>query len=194
MSEDPEAAGGRQTEHLTDPKAMRALAHPLRLTLLDALRREGELTATAAAELLGDSPGNMSWHLQTLARYGFVEETGTGKGRSRPWRAVVRRFSFTSSELEPEAQAAGDALELAMIERAYNQLQDWRARRHGYSTDWVNASFMSNSVSYVTAVELNEISARITAIFTAYEGREDPAKRPAGAIPVRLTAHGHPLV
>jgi DNA-binding transcriptional ArsR family regulator len=52
---------------ISDPRTMRALAHPVRLALLEALRREGPLTATSAAELLDDSPGNMSWHLQTLA-------------------------------------------------------------------------------------------------------------------------------
>ena len=71
---------------ITDARAMRALAHPLRVALLEAMRREREITATRAAELLDENPGNMSWHLQTLAKYGFVEETGKGRGRSRPWR------------------------------------------------------------------------------------------------------------
>ena len=65
---------------------MRALAHPLRVALLEVMRRDGAITATRAAELLDESPGNMSWHLQTLAKYGFVEETGDGRGRSRPRR------------------------------------------------------------------------------------------------------------
>ena len=62
------------SREITDPKAMRALAHPVRLAILDAMRNEGELTATRAADLLNQSPGNMSWHLQTLAKYGFIVE------------------------------------------------------------------------------------------------------------------------
>ncbi len=58
---------GRARE-ISDPRSMRAFAHPVRIALIEALRREGALTATRAAEILDDSPGNMSWHLQTLAK------------------------------------------------------------------------------------------------------------------------------
>src|SRR5579875_548422 len=101
---------------------MRAMAHPTRLALLDALRREGELTATRAAELLDESPGNMSWHLQTLAKYGFVEETGDGKGRSRPWRIASVRTRFNPRPDDPGASAANDELAMLMIDRGV-QLQ-----------------------------------------------------------------------
>ena len=82
---------------------MRALAHPLRVRLLELIRRDGEITATRAAELLDDSPGNMSWHLQTLAKYGFVEEAEGGRGRSRPWRMTRRSERFDTSVADPEA-------------------------------------------------------------------------------------------
>src|SRR5690606_6070458 len=67
---------------------LRALAHPVRLDLLYLLREEGEVTATAAAERLGLSPKTCSYHLGLLGKYGLAEETGGGKGRSRPWRLV----------------------------------------------------------------------------------------------------------
>src|SRR3954463_16144739 len=92
---------------LTDPRAMRALAHPVRISVLELLLREGPLTATRAAELLDESPGNMSWHLQTLARYGFIEETGEGRGRARPWRLVSVGNRFGVSADDPaQAHAA----------------------------------------------------------------------------------------
>jgi hypothetical protein len=53
---------------VSDARTMRALAHPVRIALLEAIGREGELTASHAAEMLDESPGNMSWHLQTLSR------------------------------------------------------------------------------------------------------------------------------
>src|ERR1700749_2310784 len=91
-----------EPREITDARTMRALAHPTRLALLELLGREGELTAARAAELLDDSPGNMSWHLQTLAKYGFVEETGEGKGRSRPWRLASEGQSFETGVADPE--------------------------------------------------------------------------------------------
>ena len=67
-----------------DPAAMRALAHPVRLQLLELLGRDGALTATQAGALLDELPGNVSWHFRVLARHGFVTEAEGGNGRGRP--------------------------------------------------------------------------------------------------------------
>ena len=58
---------------LTDPRAMRAVAHPIRIALLEVLGSEGPLTATEAGELIGESPTTCSFHLRQLAKYGFIE-------------------------------------------------------------------------------------------------------------------------
>ena len=178
---------------ITDARTMRALAHPLRVALIEALRRDGELTATRAAELLDESPGNMSWHLQTLAKYGYVEETGEGRGRSRPWRLASDSRSFDSAKADPEVAAAGEALERTFIERCYDQLREWWARRLTYPVKWRRAAFVADTVAYLTAAELTAITDEITAIYTRYSDRTDKDKRPAGALPVHLYAHGHPL-
>jgi DNA-binding transcriptional ArsR family regulator len=169
------------------------LAHPVRLALIDAIRDEGELTASRAAELLGDSPGNMSWHLQTLAKYGFVEEAGTGKGRSRPWRLVNRSVSFSSSKApNPEAMAAGEALETAVINRTFAQFEEWRRRRTAFP-EWSEAPFVTNVVTYLTPDELIELSKDLQALFRRYESRDNPADRPADTVPVKLVGIGHPI-
>jgi len=69
--------------NLTDPKALRALAHPIRLALIGLLRTQGPLTATRAAELLGESSASTSFHLRQLSKYGLAEEAGGGQGRER---------------------------------------------------------------------------------------------------------------
>src|SRR6202020_16347 len=79
----------RSINRLTDPKALRALAHPIRMSLVGMLRVHGPLTATKAAELLGESSASCSFHLRQLAKYGLVEEAGGGKGREGPWRATT---------------------------------------------------------------------------------------------------------
>ena len=88
------AEHGRTVTRLTDPRALRAYAHPVRMKLVGLLRTEGPLTATRAAELLGESSGTCSFHLRQLAKYGLVEEAGGGTGREKPWRATT-----TSTEL-----------------------------------------------------------------------------------------------
>jgi DNA-binding transcriptional ArsR family regulator len=183
----------RTPQLITDARAMRALAHPLRVALLEAVRRDGEITATRAAELLGESPGNMSWHLQTLAKYGFVEETGEGRGRSRPWRATSESRRFETGMADPETAAAGEALERTFLERASEQMREWWSRRLTYPVKWRRAAFMTDTVTYLTAPELAEMMNEILAIHDRYAEREDKTNRPPGAVPVHLHAHGHPL-
>src|SRR5271170_3028317 len=91
-------SGSAETMPLTDAKTMRALAHPVRMALLDILALR-TLTATQASELLGESPANCAFHLRTLAKYGFVEEAGGGRGRERPWKTLHKGISINSSTL-----------------------------------------------------------------------------------------------
>ena len=63
---------------------MRALAHPVRLALLEVLADAGQLTATEAGERIGESPANASFHLRQLAKYGFVEEAEGEPAASGP--------------------------------------------------------------------------------------------------------------
>jgi len=178
---------------ISDARAMRALAHPVRIALLEAMRRDGEITATEAAELLGESPGNMSWHLQTLAKYGFVEETGEGRGRRRPWRVTSGSRRFDTTMDDPESAAAGEALERTFLNRIQDQLRDWWTRRQQYSIKWRRAAYMTETIRYLTADELRTVMDETIAIFDRYKDREDPSQRPKGAVPVQLYSHGHPI-
>jgi predicted ArsR family transcriptional regulator len=179
---------------VTDARTMRALAHPVRIALLEAIGREGDLTATRAAEMLDESPGNMSWHLQTLAKYGYVEEAGGGKGRSRPWRLASVSNRFETTEEDPEAHAAGDALESTFADQAYSRLRTWFARRASYSLKWRNAAFTANSTVYLTADEMSALGDELAELFGRYRERVvNKELRPADAEPVKLVAFGHPI-
>ena len=58
---------------------------------------------------------------------------------------------------------------------------------------WRDAASMLDSVRYLTADELATVMEEIVAIYDRYEDRDDKAKRPAGALPIHLHAHAHPL-
>ena len=179
---------------ISDPRTMRAVAHPVRIALLEALGREGELTATRAAEMLDESPGNMSWHLQTLAKYGYIEETGGGKGRSRPWRIAAVSNRFQTAAEDPEVEAAGEALESVFANQAYSRLREWWTRRASYPFVWRNAAFTSDSIGYLTAEEMSELGNEIAELFGRYRERVlNKELRPAEAKPVKLVAFGHPI-
>jgi DNA-binding transcriptional ArsR family regulator len=181
------------SREVTDPKAMRALAHPVRLDILDAMREEGELTATRAAELLKQSPGNMSWHLQTLAKYGFIVEAGGGKGRSRPWKIAPGSNRISADETVPGSVDAIEQLALTLLERSFDQLQVWWQQRRSFGEEWFDAAFVREGTSYLTHEELTEISELVAQAFSRYGDRENPDRRPAEALPVHIVAFAHPM-
>src|SRR6266542_6015208 len=101
---------------VTDPHVMRAMAHPVRLAILEHLFVHGPATATECARAVGDSPSNCSYHIRTLGRYGFVEEGETKDGRERRWRRRVRGWR-TSGAGSGEQAAAETVLRNVAVER-----------------------------------------------------------------------------
>jgi hypothetical protein len=179
---------------LTDPKAMRALAHPVRMALLDLLGVAGTLTATQASEILGESPANCAFHLRTLAKYGFAREAGGGRGRERPWTRTRRVISISSAQQDnPQAAIAAGALGSVYFERWVE-----RARRVFGSRErlpgWERATRMNRSAVFLTAEETVQVGREIEEIIDRYRGRErDLSQRPAGGMPVEVALFTSPL-
>src|SRR3954462_9094376 len=92
---------------VTDVRALRALAHPLRNRLLGRRRLNGPATASQLGRAVGESSGSTSYHLRQLAQYGFVEEVeGQGTARERWWRARHRMTSWQRSDLQSQEGGA----------------------------------------------------------------------------------------
>jgi predicted ArsR family transcriptional regulator len=179
---------------LTDPKALRALAHPLRLRLVGLLRREGPLTATRAGEALGESAASCSFHLRQLAKYGLVEEAGTGKGRERPWRATAQFTSWPTPAEAPEAAEATRFLTSVVAQRYAESLQRWIDSRDE-TPEWQQAADVGDSFLYLTADELADLGERMRALCESYRERNDqPGLRPDGARAVTVLHVAFPYI
>jgi predicted ArsR family transcriptional regulator len=173
---------------------MRALAHPLRLALLTMLSREGPLTATEAADLLDESPANCSFHLRTLAKYGFVEEVPDVGGRARPWRRVALSQSFSEVQDDPAASMAASMLAGLANQSTIRRLQEYLDSNEEFPREWREAAFTDDVLVYVTSEELAEVGEQILEILMRYRERTaDLTARPADARPVQLAAFGTPL-
>ena len=173
---------------------MRALAHPLRLQLLELLAREGSLTSTRAAELTGESTGSCSFHLRQLAKYGFVEEAEGGRGRERPWRPARVDTTWSSVHDDGEGRAAADALSSQLLRRDLDALDEYLRRRREYPLEWQDAGLMTTSLLFLTAEEFEALGAQLLAVLEPYFDRTgDPGSRPEHTQPVRLTTLAAPL-
>jgi hypothetical protein len=172
----------RSVKRMTDPRALRALAHPLRLALLGLLRSEGPLTATRAGELLGESSASCSFHLRQLAKYGMVEEAGGGRGRERPWRATAMFTDVPTVTDSPELAAASGLFRSIVAERYYEQTVSWLEARAGEPAEWQQAALFGDVLVYVTAAELAELGEQVDQLLDRYIDRMTrPELRPPGA-------------
>jgi predicted ArsR family transcriptional regulator len=172
----------RPVTRLTDPRALRAYAHPVRMALVGLLRSEGPLTATKAAELLGESSGTCSFHLRQLAKYGLVEEAGGGVGREKPWRATAMFTDWAAVTDDPELAAATGLLNTIVAERYFEQLTRWLERAPREPAQWQEAALLGDRFVYLTAEELTELGNRVRELVDVYYERQvKPELRPAGA-------------
>jgi predicted ArsR family transcriptional regulator len=167
---------------ITDPRAMRAMAHPVRLALMEALNDAGTLTATEAAERVGESPSNCSFHLRQLAKYGFVEEAPGGTGRQRPWRTVHTGMRFTDVQEDPDTALAAGTLAQIVQERWLERARVGLARRSNVPEQWRRVTGSDQMTLYVTPEEMKAVNDEILEILFRYRDRiGDPAKRPEGS-------------
>jgi hypothetical protein len=174
---------------LADPRMMRALAHPARIAIWQHLGLEGPATATQCAAVAGLSPSACSYHLRTLARYGFVEEDllRSTDGRERPWRAKILAFTIPTGDAAPAVRDAARLLNASASAAAEELRDSYRDRESEYPADWQAALGTNYDVMHVTPEELDRLRRHIVELFGQYR-QLSRDERPAGARRVLVTA------
>jgi DNA-binding transcriptional ArsR family regulator len=175
---------------VTDPEALKVLAHPLRMALLGALVSEGPMTASKAAARLDASPSNCSWHLRKLAEHGFVREARGGTGRNRPWQAVSEGLEWGDPEDgdgRPGSRIAVDALTDVLVDQEVQRLRAALASRDSEPADWREASGLVQSQLWLTAEEARALRTELAELLFRHADRAaHPERRPDGARLVSL--------
>jgi DNA-binding transcriptional ArsR family regulator len=185
---------GERRRRITDPRELRALAHPLRLALLDHLMSLGEQTAAQCAEAVGSTTSNCSYHLRALGRAGFVEPATSSDRRERPWRATSTALTFGPVDAERSPAAAGAALVVDELSLARDEELTRQARRHHdeQPAEWRAAEAYDTYALKLTAAELAELTEQIDRLvrpFIAMTRHDTPAH--ADAVRLRVLAFRH---
>lgn len=195
MKQEREARGRLGDLVVTDPRMMRALAHPARLAIMDILRREGPSSATELAPRVGISPSAASWHLRHLAGFGLVRDGEPHPdGRARRWESAVRgfRFDIPDAAADAEQRTAARTLMREMMVHGQALLAQWLTDvEPGLDGEWGQGAAVSNTRVVVDAAELAAILDGIEEVLAPYAMR-DPAQRPAGSRSVRLLRYALP--
>ncbi|WP_412538099.1 helix-turn-helix domain-containing protein [Longispora sp. K20-0274] len=175
---------------ITDPRAIRALAHPLRLDLLELLAAGGPATAAHCGRVLGASQASCSFHLRQLAKYGFVEDAGPGADRrERTWRVPETRPTL-------RIDADGDGLvqrqlERMVIERETRAILDFADRPPDRDPEWRKAG-VTTAVVTLTADEAAELRRQWQALLEPFADRACSPPQP-GQRHVRYLLAATPL-
>jgi DNA-binding transcriptional ArsR family regulator len=190
------AQQGPSYRRLSDPRELQALAHPVRISIMELLKVDGPLTATELADRLDETPANCSWHLRKLAEHDFVEEAGGGIGRQRPWQVRSVDLAWDDADASPTELRAGRALEELLLQRQMARFQQARTQlQDDGDEEWSDAAGSTTSASWLTVEELDGLNLEVAAILDRYADRlADPTKRPAGSRLCELVAWGAPLL
>lgn len=158
------------TYELRDPRALRALAHPLRGQLLSSLRIDGPATASILGRRHGHSSANTSYHLRILARDGFIEDDhDRSRGRERWWRA-----SHTTTTLSPATIDEPAMTEVARewLRRVGDDYARYFARYVDelgtWPPEWRDAALLSDRFLTLSASQVAAMSAELDAVIERY--------------------------
>jgi DNA-binding transcriptional ArsR family regulator len=177
-----------------DARAMRALAHPVRLAILERLRQYGADTATGLSTHVAATPSVVSWHLRHLAEHGLVQDSPDyPAGRKRWWEASARGFRFAGSD-------ATTALAARSLERAIELVEgdlpaQWRLDTEPVlEPAWRAEAGRANTRIVATLAELAELTASIENLLAPYVLRKslNAGEWPVGSRGVRLLIYTLP--
>lgn len=168
------------------PAQLKALAHPLRVQILDLLSTHGALTASRLADLVGESSGSTSYHLRQLARHGLVREVaGRGTARERWWERPPGGFTVSMPDDETEDSAA--TLAGAMVSREFEnararKIQAFLERSSELPARWLDGARLTTASMWLTAEQMDEVADAwdaLDATLHRFQGQEQmPGARP----------------
>jgi DNA-binding transcriptional ArsR family regulator len=184
---------------ITDIRTLRALAHPLRVALLNHLLAVGPQTATECAAALEASPSNCSWHLRQLAAAGVVEPDGDAGARARAdrreraWRASATGFDFGAGDPDPATRRLQATIAGLQARRQAALLEAYLARHPDAPAEWQNAAAMNAYGLLMSAAELAALVAALDAAIRPYiAATRTDAPGDARAVEVSLQAFPRP--
>jgi DNA-binding transcriptional ArsR family regulator len=174
---------------VTEPRALRAVAHPVRIELLALLRANGPLTASRCSERLGLTAKVCSYHLQVLGKYGLIEETGQGKGRQRPWRLAASGLTYVHHPgLDRGAAEASDQLARTVLARDARIVGEFIAGRHGLPLQWRNVSTLLGDELRLTPGQLGSMTGELAEVLERYAQLSSQASAGTRTVHVALYA------
>ena len=171
---------------LSDASAVRALAHPARLVVIDALYAGQVLTATECAALAGTTPSAMSYHLRALEKYGLVRRAeARGDARERPWVRAGETLTISlkgARGSDSSLAATGLLVESSMRTDLARLLDTMRVESGADDEDpWARTTSYVREQLLLTADEARALLGAIDELLAPYAWEKRQSRPPRGA-------------
>lgn len=168
----------------------RTLTNPVRLGILNYLRRHREVNSTSVAKALGESTGTTSYHLRKLAEQHLIEEIPErSAGRERWWRVLP----LDHQPAAPGERTAGEQSALRQLRAQQLSADIQLALQAELDFDgpdgWVQGS---RAGCYMTKEELLAFYAEYMALLRKYGHSHEDAPESARLMALRFFALPQP--
>lgn len=177
---EPRTPKERSTLTLTDPRAIRAIAHQARQQVIDELYSGSVLTATEASQICGLSPSAMSYHLHALEKWGIViRDEPSSDRRERPWRAGAQSLKLGPGDDTPNEsirQAANAAI-ASFLAGLNNSVDTWLEK-----DPQAKGASMSHGRLYLTDQEAIALNHDLDKLIQVYGDGRTSRNKPAEAM------------
>lgn len=163
-----------EMRYAPDVASLKAIAHPLRVRLLGALREHGPATASELGRRFGESSGSTSYHLRQLERFGFVTEAAKQpNARDRRWQALHRYTDWTALESDPEGGETVRWLRERQRGTATRAAEAYEA--DSWPEAWRGVAGQSDLLLRLTPASVAELTDRFTELAEEFAARDAQA-------------------
>ncbi len=170
-----------QPVSISDPQAIRALAHEARLTVLEELfASQSTRTATELATRCELTPSAMSYHLRALEKYGYVVRAASeGDGRERRWKAAGSQLVLGSLTDSTSAKNAYLNVQLnSFRERLSAEIaRRDKERKDGKAPEPDRAPVLTTGVVFLSESQRKDFIAKVYDLLYEYEALAEPEAR-----------------
>ncbi|WP_096422395.1 ArsR/SmtB family transcription factor [Microcella alkaliphila] len=182
---------------VADLDGLKALAHPLRVQIIEALSTYGAHTASTLGERLGESSGATSYHLRQLEKHGYVREVeGRGTARERWWERTPGPITMGGPELD-QSEAGKQASRVIMREWLHHREAGVRDIVERGMTElaerWQHSTMLHSASVHVTAEQLHELNEQIFDLVSQFAA-EHRGQRVVGSRPVQIQYFAFPVL
>ena len=188
-----------ESYRISDIDQIKALAHPLRMRIVEALAESDPMTTKQVAESLGEKPTRLYHHVDILQKAGLLRLTHTRQNRGtteKYYEAIARQFradeGLFSDEISDEDKSALRPMIRTIFDNTMSELLRLvDANDPGDKLE--EEGMLSYLEVHLSQEHVDEVQRRLMDVLKYLENLDDAAEDDAELRKYRLTIANYPL-